>query len=311
MNNDFTEIVGAQCFTSSKWARLCNATRVDFAGFRFYKHDVPEGVNPYRKGATFLSDTITSITREDKFLVSWRKGKEKELGGAEQFDKFMQSMADFGTSGHILYDRMVQGIATEESLVASIKAFALEHNLSKVTEFKAIETAKKNLLAFRAFNAEHEIEVFACEQMVTSATLGISTPVDILATGMFQIEKSGKKKKCWLLGNLKTSENAQNHSYQCAIELYCAWQSIVPQMLAIEDLPIVVGTIRPKDWRTEPTFEFKDYTAFAIEENTTTTLEQVAGILQKNNLMVPPDIKTITWEGPLLPDTKFDYIPLF
>ncbi len=310
MNNDFSEIVGQNCYTSSKWARLCNATRVDFAGFRFYKHDGPEG-SIYRKGATFLSDKITSLTEEDKFLVSWRKGKERELGGAEQFDKFMQSMADFGTSGHILYDLMVQGKASEESLVSSMQAFALEHNLSKVTAFKAMETSKKNLLSFRAFNAEHEIEVFACEQMVTSATLGISTPVDILATGMFQTKKGGKKEKCWLLGNLKTSENAQNHSYQCAIELYCSWQSIVPQMLAIEDLPIVVGTIRPKDWRTEPTFEFKPYTEFATDPDVAAELEAVSRILQRKGLMVPPDIKTITWEGPLLPDTKFEYLPLF
>jgi hypothetical protein len=308
--NDFSEIVGAGCFTSSKWQRLCNATRVDFAGFRFYKHDVPEGVNPYRKGATFLSDKITSLTGEDKFLQSWRKDMQKKLG-ADNFDTYMQQMADFGTELHIIYDLMVRGEATEENLTAAIKAFALQSGFTKVAEFKAIETAKKNLLAFRAFNAEHEIEVFACEQMVTSATLGISTPVDILATGMFQTEKGGKKKKCWLLGNLKSSENAQNHGWQCSAELYCSWQSIVPQMLAIEELPIVVGTIRPKDWRTEPTFEFKDYTTFATDEKTTQTLEQVAGILQKNNLMTPPDIKTITWEGPLLPETEFTYQPIF
>ena len=304
--NNFTEIVGQGCFTLKKWNRdVCQAQRVDFAGHRFYKHDTE-----YRKGATFLSDKISSLTGEDKFLVSWRKDMQKKLG-ADNFDTYMQQMANFGTENHITYDMMVKGEATEENLTAAIKAFALQSGFTKVAEYKAIETAKKNLLAFRQFNLDYSIEVFACEQMVTSQTLGISTPVDILATGMFQTKKGGPKEKCWFLGNLKSSENAQNHGWQCATELYCAWQSIVPQMLAIEQLNIIVGTIRPKDWRTEPTFEFKDYTAFATEEHTTQTLEKVAGILQKNNLMVPPDVKTITWEGPLLPDTKFEYIPLF
>ena len=304
--NDFTEIVGGGCYTSKKWNRdICQAVRVDFAGHRFYKHD-----DEYRKGATFLSDKITPLTGEDASLKSWRKEMQKKLG-ADGFDSFMQQMADFGTEGHIIYDLMVQGQATEENLVAALKVFALQHNFSNVAEYKAIQTAKKNLLAFRQFNIEHELEVWACEQMVTSPTLGVSTPIDILATGMFQTEKRGKKNKCWLLGNLKTSENAQNHGWQCAIELYCAWQSIIPSMLAIEDLPIVVGTIRPKDWRTEPTFEFKSYNDFAEKEETNKTLEQVANLLKLNGLMVPPDIKSITWEGPLLSETPFSYQSIF
>lgn len=310
MNNNFTEIVGAGCFTSNRWDRsACQAQRVDFAGWRFYKHDAPGG-SVYRKGATFLSEKIMGLTGEDKHLDSWRKDRVKEMG-SENFDKFMQEMADFGTENHITYDMMVKGEATEESLTAAIKAFALENGFSKVATFKAVETAKKNLLSFRQFNIEHSIDVFACEQMVTSEKLQTSTPVDILATGMFSPKKGDKKTKCWLLGNLKSSENAQNHSWQCSIELYCAWSSIVKQMLAIEDLPIVTGTIRPKNWRTSPTFEFVPYTEFATDPDNVADIEDTAKILFRKGRFAPPDIKTITWEGPLLPDTKFEYLPLF
>ena len=102
-SNNFSEIVGSGCYTSPKWNRdVCQATRVDFAGFRFYRHDsgIP-GEPLYRKGATFLSERITGLTGEDKYLKSWRRDKEAQLGSAEKFDEFMKSMADFGTEGHL------------------------------------------------------------------------------------------------------------------------------------------------------------------------------------------------------------------
>lgn len=302
------EIVGIGCYTSEKWNRnICQATRVEMGtGIRFYKH----GKDPivYRKGATFLADKISSLLGEDKFLQTWRKNFTKQLGGDEvQFNNWLQSTADFGTISHILYDEYQKGNLSTEILEGLIKDFAKDYKLGELAVMLATETAKKNVLAFRQFDIDHQTEVYAIEQMVTSGDIGISTPVDVLGKGMFSSSKGKKKEKCWFLGNLKSSESAQDHKWQCAVEYYCASRSIFSGF--DEMLPVVVGTIRPKDFKNEPTFEWKDYTDFATSEYAIKTIEAVAEILK--NTANPPNIRETKWDGILQLNTPFDSIPLF
>lgn len=300
-----TEVVGFGCYTSPKWNRgICNARRVEFGGYRLYAHGEGPSVI-YHRGATHLSEKVSGITGEDKYLKSWRKSFTDQLGSSEKFDTWMQATADFGTQGHILYDLLIGGSATVQNVEKAINDFADQYNMKPQARFQAIETAKKNLLSFRQFVIEHNFETIAVEQMVKKDSWRTSTPIDIVGIGEFRLVPRGKKERCWFLGNLKTSENAQNHSWQCAIEYWAAVETILPQMMAMEELPVMIGTVRPKDWRTEPSFELKDYTEFAKDPKTLAILDRASEILELSGVFKEPKIFSLTWEGALSTETNF------
>lgn len=76
-----------------------------------------------------------------------------------------------------------------------------------------------------------------------------------------------------------------------------------------EALPVVVGTIDQKDFKNEPTCEWKDYTEFATSDYAIKTIEAVAKIL--SNTANPPNIRETRWDGILTPTTPFDSLPIF
>jgi len=313
---NFSEIVGNGCYTSPAWFRdVCQATRVDYRGNRFYRHEVQEQSGDttfvFRKGATFLSDKIMASTGQDKFLKSWRQKFTDELGSSEKVEEWMRATADFETLGHMIFDLFVQGALTEAQLSEMVVDFCSQYRMSEMATFMAVEKAKKDAFSFRQFIIEREIEAFSVEQMVTSKKLFTSTPIDVVCTGMFSPTKGARKTKCWALVNLKTSENAQNHGWQCAIEYYLAKETIFNQMIAIEDLPIIVATVRPMDWRKEPTFEIKNYTDFAVDPHTVDIIELQASIAEKAGLFVTPDASRISWDGVMSNDTEIQYINIF
>ena len=309
--NIFTEVVGSDCYTSPKWDRsICNATRVQYGDSRFYRHD--EGGNiSFRKGATFLAGKISGFVGDDRYLDSWRKVQAKKLGSNELVEEWVQNLADFGTEEHIAYDLLIKGELTEAALAAALKAFAEKSGLSELATYMATERAKKDVLAFRQFNLDHSIEVYATEQMVTSPTLCTSTPIDIVATGQFSNGKGKKREKCWIWGNLKSSENEQNHRWQCAVERQLGFETIWKQCKDIEDLPILIVTIRPLNWREEPTYDVKDYTEFTTDANTQEDIRDFAKLLKRRGLFKTPNINSLTWDGPLLKDTEYRLNPLF
>jgi hypothetical protein len=162
--NNFTEKVGQGCYTSPKFNRdVCQATRTDLGEWRFYRHDIG-GTGSYRRGATFLADKIMTLTGENKYLQSWRTKMTAQLGTAG-FEQWMTNVADFGTNDHILYDYLIKGELTTDILWGVVSEFAEKNRLNNVVREAALEKAKKDVLSFRAFNQEHNIEVFSVEQM--------------------------------------------------------------------------------------------------------------------------------------------------
>ena len=307
----FSEVVGSDCYTSPKWNRdACQATRVQYGESRFYRHD--EGGNiSFRKGATFLAGKISGFVGDDRYLDSWRKAQAKKLGSNELVEEWVQNMADFGTEEHIAYDLLIKGELTEAALVVAMQAFAEKSDLSELATHMAIERAKRDVLAFRQFNIEHNVECYATEQMVTSSTLVTSTPIDIVCTGQFSNGKGKKREKCWAWVNLKSSENEQNHRWQCAVERQLGFETIWKQCKEIEDLPILILTVRPKNWRDEPSFDLKDYTEFATSDYAINTIKTAAQLAKASGLFKTPDVSSLTWEGPMTNDTKFTFNPMF
>lgn len=306
------EKVGHDLFTAPSWPReKCQASRIEWGGNRFYQH----GHGDYRRGATWLVEKIVALTGGNARLDSWRADFTDELGGSENFARWMRAVADFGTAMHVVANDIYAGIATAQHIENIALAFAEANALGANATAKAVGQAKKTALAIQAAFDEMQIEALAFEQVVSSASLGISTPIDIVATGLARTKKAAKLEKCLLLLNLKTSENggkSPHHAWQCAIEKRLFKETFASE-IAQFGLPVVVGTLRPTDWRDEPKpAEFINYNDFADAPSTASAIESTATAIRATGGFAPPSgPMEITWDGPLGPNTKVIKVKIF
>jgi hypothetical protein len=280
------EDVGLGCYTAKEWGqRPVNMARVD-AGERFYINNE----NRTYRGATYLADLVQGISPENKHLQSWRKDMLKKIG-SEGLDEWMRNVADFGTLDHEAFNSLLNGELTFQKLSEMVSSFLETSEVPKKSFSKVLQKASKDILAFRAFLVAHDVKVYALEQMVFSDELGVATPIDVVCT----LNIDGKM--YWGLVNIKSSENAQNHLTQCAIEYMCARTSILEHMLNISKLPVKVLTLRPVDWKGSPKFELKDYTPQIEDE--ITNVRAVAEVAKRKGTFAVPGLNIPTWDGPL------------
>ena len=234
----------------------------------------------YSRGATFLSDKIQSLVSTDKFLDNWRASMKRELQGDEGFDAWMGNVSDFGTLVHELFGADVKTRINEYHINDAVKAFAEKNKLTGQTAYGAAMKATKAILAFRKFVEEHELDILSMEEMVHSEELKTTTPIDIFGIGIYKGVKS------YFLVNMKTSESeGEFHKWQCAIEYLCAMNT-----LPIHDLPVVVLTVQPKDWKlpSGATYHMTDYTNFATDPENQETIRTISRVLIKNGAYDKP-----------------------
>lgn len=296
------EHVGLGCYTAPGFTRPIVAKRQDLLkNHRLYLHEEGD-TKIYRRGATFLAEKIKELKGDNLFLNSWRDDLVGKFSkGKSDFDFYLNSLADFGTLGHIFLDLFVKERLTTDLIEDEVNKFAIQKGLSDIARFKATETALKNALCVNSFFAERDIIPISIEQMVTSSKIDISTPIDLFGTFVFN------RKKCYLLGNYKTSENNQDHKWQCAIEHYCFMESIYP--LLEEKLPVIVGTFRPvTNFKKNPSCEFENYTEFACQND---TIESIENISREVNKKFIPNITLPSWEGILNKDSIFSLNNIF
>ena len=305
------EKVGSDCFTSPKWVRdICQATRWSWDEYRFYRHD--NGGEPlYHKGATFLSGKLDDLHRKDAFLESWRKRLTRDLGSDQKFDQWLDTVAEFGTIDHLLFDLLIQGGLTSTKIESVVMEGLEKAGVEEHTRILASEKAKKDMLAFNKWVYDHKVEVYATEQMAMHPDLCTSTPIDVVCTGNFSPYTGADRQPCWALVNIKSSENKQNHLWQCAIEYQLALHSIIGQCKKIADLPVLVMTVRPKVWKDEPSYEVADYTSFATDIQITKAIYSTASMLKAAGHFAAPNVPLIHWEGPIIENTEFKFINFF
>lgn len=288
------ETVGMGCYTAPTWDRnICQMRRWSDSDDRFYYDDKLV----FYRGATFLSDHIAKMAPDRKFLDSWRRNMTQSLT-QDGFDKWMGSVADYGTLMHTLCDAYIAGNLSYNMVQEEVALLVKNSAIPKDAEHKVLNKMLRNILAFRTFITTTGAKCLAMEQMVKSDKIFTATPIDMVA----RIETEDGP--VWGLINLKSSENAQNHEFQCAVELICAEETIGEALRLIEDLPIRVLTFRPLSWRTTPNYELKDYTQKAKALQGVT--ESAATLLASIGAMSIPSMEIPIWDGVLLPDTPYD-----
>jgi len=290
---------------------------------RAYKDD-----NEFCRGVSFLVDRIVGVTNEDKYLESWKKNFTKTLQENEDgFIEWMQGLADFGTLTHEGCDAMLQGIFTTSWVDNRIEAFVERFKLSETAMRMAKKTTTKNVLSFRQFLIEHDITVYATEQMVKASDIHTATPIDIVGRGQIQIKKGGKAQDAYILANIKTSESAgrfPHHKWQCLIEAYCAIKTLLPNLE--KNIPITVGRLRTVNFRgIKPTFDFKPYwfinfengepiiTAYEGEsaDDAIDTVKMISKIIERSGGFNAPVFNELTWDGALGLETSVFEINYF
>ena len=287
------ETVGMGCYTAPTWDRnICQMRRWSDSDNRFYYDDKLV----FYRGATFLSDHIAKMAPEMKFLDSWRRGMTQSLT-QDGFEKWMGSVADYGTLMHTLCDAYIAGNLTYNMVQEEVAILVKNSAIPKDVEHKVLNKMLRNILAFRTFVTSTGAKTLAMEQMVKSDVIFTATPIDMVA------RINTEDGPCWALLNLKSSENAQNHEYQCAVELVCAEETIGQTLRQIEDLPIRVMTFRPLSWRTAPNYELKDYTdkAIALKDVVVSAASLLAGL----GAMSIPSMEIPLWDGTLEAETMF------
>lgn len=287
------ETVGMGCYTSPRWDRnICQMRRWSDSEERFYYDDRLV----FYRGATFLSDHISKMAPDRKYLDSWRKSMTQQLT-QDGFEKWMGSVADYGTLMHTLCDAYIAGNLSYNTVQDEVALLVKNSAIPKNAEHKVLNRMLRNVLAFRTFITSTGAQTLAMEQMVKSDQIFTATPIDMVA------RLDTEDGPCWGLVNIKSSENAQNHEAQCAVELICAEETIGAALRAIEDLPIKVMTFRPIAWRTQPNYELKDYTDKA--KLMRGVVVSAASLLAEMGAMSIPSMEIPVWDGNLLPDTAF------
>jgi hypothetical protein len=251
------------------------------------------------------------LLRKDWFLDSWRRRLTRDLGSDEKFDTYLDTLAEFGTIDHYLFDLLIRGELTSTKIESVVMQGLEKMGVVEHTRILAAEKAKKDMLAFSKWIHEHNVEVYATEQVVMHPDLCTSTPIDVVCTGNFSPYKGADRQPCWALVNLKSSERPQDHSYQCAIEYQLALHSIIDQCKKIADLPVLVMTVRPKVWKDEPSYEIEDYTEFATNINNVKAIHTVVSLLKAAGHFDAPNVPLIGWDGPIIENTEFKFINFF
>jgi hypothetical protein len=326
-SNKPKEYVGDNCFTRPDWNRkVCQMRREEIGEHRWYTDD-----KDWYKGVSGFVEDISKITREDKFLNNWKKTFTAKLeSGEDSFNEWMNGLADFGTLTHEAFNAylMPEGF-TLTWLRIQLAAFQDKFRLSELAINAAHNKTVKNVLSLAKFINEHQVEVYACEQMFKSKRLKTATPCDIVGRGLFQTKKGGTKVDSYVFANIKSSEASgrfSHHKWQCLIELLCGLESILPNLE--QGVPICTGTVRTTDWRDEPTTDFKPYWFVNWDEEYNPIITSYEGENAAESMKIidaifsvkdnyggfkTPKIKTYLWSGAMEQDTKLiekDYFSL-
>lgn len=198
-----------------------------------------------------LSTATFSGNNEKRRLDSWRDKSIANLGGKDNHNAHLQSMADFGTLTHeCILRAWIDGKLdwkyeleyAENFFIESAKKNNIPVNMDVIRS--QIYEYCKSAASLMQFLHEQVAELYAVESMCYSDELIIATPVDIVCK-----LKNGKIATI----NIKTSKSVSNHQLEQVVIEKHLWNSTYPDTQAD-----ITGVIRPKDWSEKkglPTYE--------------------------------------------------------
>jgi hypothetical protein len=229
--------------------------RISYMGRRCYvltdldgSHRVYSGLTGAMSASSFKGD-INNVR-----LSKWRDKMVNQLGGLEQQQQYIESMADFGTRVHEAivtiweqksFDYDMQGEFARGAFIASAKKLGIDTNEDLLNS--QVFDYLKAVSSMMQWIHDEVDEILAVESMAICESLQIATPVDIIC------RLKGSKDLVSI--NMKTSSQiSEEHLMQASMEMMM-WNETYPEYQVAK-----TGIWRPKDWLEKkgvPTYETK------------------------------------------------------
>ncbi len=226
----------------------------------------------YSSGTTLISNGLAVV---DNTLQKWR---ESLIARGEDPDIITKERADFGTIMHVLCGKIAINepipihILTE--YVLTLQGLKMDKERIEYIMGKYGNEMRKDLLSFAQWMVDYNVKPLAIELMLKSDVYGVATPIDFICEmdevyeGFSDSDfyKSGDKKGQPKSTKLRRRINAiidfksgqknfyESHQMQLALNLLIFTENY-------PDIPIhKLYNWSPKDWKSSPTYNFKDQT---------------------------------------------------
>lgn len=232
---------------------------------------------------TSVTTLLDAQMPENKGLTFWKAGK-----GIEEAEAFTHMRAEYGTFMHIeLQNYLIDKGAELDAVEARAHQAVIKAELSPHLIPKWQEDVKKDLLAFAQWVKDFKVEPLLIESVLCDDRMGVAGAVDLLAwvtiptKGFWgEVYKSGAKKgepketkedkRFLVVIDFKSGRKAFYDSHIAQLHLY---KKMVYENFGrdLHEFDVAYDDIRvfnwsPKDWRSEPTYNFTDQQSQFFEE---------------------------------------------
>jgi len=241
--------------------------RHDGRGIRFYYKLNTNGDIQWLPSVTSI---IKETSKTPEHLIKWIAEH-----GQRRANELRDRAANYGTVMHLLIDKFL----TEQTLdLAGVKSICDEWCRENYVRYNTEEWAEelaKDLAAFANFCADYEVEPLSMESMLCNDTF--AGAVDLICSmtieekGYFgEVYVSGankgmpketkRKKRITAIVDFKSGRHGFYPDHR--IQLFMYKQLVDEWFLRVGERKVIEGVFNwsPKDWRTEPGYNLKQWT---------------------------------------------------
>lgn len=218
--------------------------RLDRSGHRYYYTFNESGDPQFFPSITTL---IAQTMPKDDRLIKWISDI-----GYMKAEEYKIERGNYGTFMHGQYaDIMINGEYDLSKLRDKLDVFIESEHLPG-TFINHSEMLRKNMLSLAQWILDYEFEPIAIEMPIINYRDGYALTLDVSG----YIKEPGKRKKELVIVDFKSGKSFHEENEIQLFGQRDTWN------LKFPDLPIKrVFNFRPKDWRSKPTYEFKDQTS--------------------------------------------------
>lgn len=237
--------------------------RLDNRGYRYY-YLLDDKGDPqfFTSVTTMIKNTMPTPPQLTKWLV--------EQGGDE--DEAKERMA-YGTYFHAMCGKLlIEGKFSLDDIERELLLFAIGEKIQYREEW--VPELKKDILSFAQFLIDHQVKPFGIEILLYHPTDGYAGAIDLVA--QLIVEEKGFLGEVYVSGankgqpketkrevmvnaiiDIKSGRKGFYESYELQLAAYREMWNIHYPNIPIDK----IYNFSPKDWRSTPSYNFKDQTA--------------------------------------------------
>lgn len=238
--------------------------RLDAKGKRYY-YTFDENDKPvfYLSTTSFIHASLPTSPQ----LIEWIANK-----GYEESQKYMNERADYGTFLHIELSKLLINKSYDlDGVEEKLAKYIQDNNLKDINFDNWSSDIKKDILAYAAWMIEYDVKPLAVELILVDNDMKIGGAIDLACEltieekGFFgEVYKSGanagqpkeskQSRRVRAIVDTKSGRKGFYESHEIQLEAYrIMWNKKFPEKQVEK-----IFNWSPKEWRTEPGFNFKD-----------------------------------------------------